>query len=119
VPAFALIVQSVWTAVLCLSGTYNQLLNYVIFAALLFYVATTAGLFILRRTRAGVPRPYRALGYPVLPALYILLAAGVAVLLLLAPTTRTESVSGLVLVLIGIPVFYLWRRVERPAVAAD
>lgn len=118
VPAFALIVQSIWTAVLCLTGTYNQLLNYVIFAALLFYVATTAGLFILRRTRAGVPRPYRALGYPVLPALYILLAAGVAVLLLLAPTTRTESVSGLVLVLIGIPVFYLWRRVERPAVGA-
>jgi basic amino acid/polyamine antiporter, APA family len=118
VPAFALIVQSVWTAVLCLTGTYNQLLNYVIFAALLFYVATTTGLFILRRTRAGVPRPYRALGYPVLPALYILLAAGVAVLLLLAPTTRTESVSGLVLVLIGIPVFYLWRRAERPAVAA-
>jgi APA family basic amino acid/polyamine antiporter len=119
VPAFALIVQSLWTAVLCLTGTYNQLLNYVIFAALLFYVATTTGLFILRRTRAGVPRPYRALGYPVLPALYILLAAGVAVLLLLAPTTRTESVSGLVLVLVGIPVFYLWRRVERPAVAAS
>ena len=65
-----------------------------------------------------MPRPYKALGYPVLPALYILLAAGVAVLLLLAPTTRTESVSGLVLVLIGIPVFYLWRRAERPAVAA-
>lgn len=118
VPAFALIVQSVWTAILCLTGTYNQLLNYVIFAALLFYVATTLGLFILRRTRAGAPRPYRALGYPVLPALYIVLAAGVAVLLLLAPTTRTESVSGLVLVLIGIPVFYLWRRAERPAVAA-
>jgi APA family basic amino acid/polyamine antiporter len=119
VPAFALIVQSLWTAVLCLTGTYNQLLNYVIFAALLFYVATTAGLFVLRRTRAGVPRPYRALGYPVLPALYILLAAGVAVLLLLAPTTRTESVSGLVLVLVGIPVFYLWRRAARPAVAAS
>lgn len=118
VPAFALVVQSVWTAVLCLTGTYNQLLNYVIFAALVFYVATTLGLFILRRTRAGVARPYRALGYPVLPALYILLAAGVAVLLLLAPTTRTESVSGLVLVLVGIPVFYLWRRVERPSVAA-
>jgi basic amino acid/polyamine antiporter, APA family len=118
VPAFALIVQSVWTAILCLTGTYNQLLNYVIFAALLFYVFTTSGLFILRRTRAGVARPYRAVGYPVLPALYILLSAGVMVLLLLAPTTRTESVSGLVLVLIGIPVFYIWRRLERPAIAA-
>jgi APA family basic amino acid/polyamine antiporter len=117
VPAFALIVQSVWTAILCLTGTYNQLLNYVIFAALLFYAFTTAGLFILRRTRPDADRPYRVLGYPVLPALYILMSIGVMVLLLLSPTTRTESISGLVLVLIGIPVFYLWRRVEGPAIA--
>ena len=115
VPAFALIVQSVWTAILCLTGTYNQLLNYVIFAALLFYVFTTAGLFVLRSKRPDAPRPYRAFGYPVLPLIYILLCCGVMVLLLLSPTTRTEAVSGLVLVLIGIPVFYLWRRVERPS----
>ncbi len=114
VPAFALIVQSVWTALLCLTGTYNQLLNYVIFAALLFYAFTTAGLFILRARRPDLPRPYKAAGYPVLPALYILLCCSVMVLLLLSPTTRTESISGLVLVLIGIPVFYLWRGVERP-----
>jgi APA family basic amino acid/polyamine antiporter len=114
VPAFALIVQSIWTAILCLTGTYNQLLNYVIFAALLFYVFTTAGLFILRSKLPDAPRPYRTLGYPVLPLLYIVLCCGVMVLLLLSPTTRTEAVSGLVLVLVGIPVFYLWRRVERP-----
>jgi APA family basic amino acid/polyamine antiporter len=114
VPAFALIVQSVWTAFLCLTGTYNQLLNYVIFAALLFYVFTTAGLFILRAKRPDAVRPYRAFGYPLLPMLYILLCCGVMILLLLSPTTRTEAVSGLVLVLIGIPVFYLWRRGERP-----
>jgi APA family basic amino acid/polyamine antiporter len=118
VPAFALVVQSIWTAILCLTGTYNQLLNYVIFAALLFYVFTTTGLFILRRTRPDAERPYRAVGYPLLPALYILLSLGVMVLLLLSPTTRTESISGLVLVLIGVPVFYLWRRVERGAPAA-
>jgi len=117
VPAFALIVQSVWTALLCLSGTYNQLLNYVIFAALLFYVFTTAGLFILRARRPDIVRPYKAFGYPVLPLLYILLCSGVMVLLLLSPTTRTEAVSGIVLVLIGIPVYYLWRRVEGPAIA--
>ena len=114
VPAFALVVQSIWTAFLCLTGTYNQLLNYVIFAALLFYVFTTAGLFILRARRPDLDRPYRTVGYPVLPLLYILLCCGVMVLLLLSPATRTEAVSGLVLVLIGIPVFYLWRRVERP-----
>jgi APA family basic amino acid/polyamine antiporter len=115
VPAFALIVQSIWTAVLCLTGTYGQLLNYVIFAALLFYAFTTTGLFILRRTRADMPRPYRAVGYPFLPALYIVLCCAVMLLLLLSPTTRTESISGLVLVLIGIPVFYLWRRAEGTA----
>jgi APA family basic amino acid/polyamine antiporter len=115
VPAFALVVQSIWTAILCLTGTYGQLLNYVIFAALLFYAFTTLGLFMLRKQKPDTPRPYRAVGYPVLPALYIVLCCGVMALLLLSPTTRTESISGLVLVLIGIPVFYLWRRIERPA----
>ena len=112
VPATALVLQAVWTGVLCLSGTYGQLLNYVIFAALVFYVLTTVGLFILRVKRPELHRPYKAVGYPVLPALYIALAAGVMVLILLSPTSRTEAVSGLVLVLIGIPVYYLWRTVE-------
>jgi basic amino acid/polyamine antiporter, APA family len=112
VPATALILQTAWTALLCLSGTYGQLLNYVIFAALVFYVLTTLGLFILRAKRPDIERPYKALGYPVLPALYIALAAGVMILILLSPTSRTEAVSGLVLVLIGIPVYFLWRKVE-------
>ena len=116
VPAFALILQLIWTAILCLTGTYGQLLNYVIFAALLFYALTTAGLFILRAKRPDVPRPYRAFGYPVLPALYVALCCAVMLLLLLSPTTRTESIFGLVLVLIGIPVFHVWRRVEGPTV---
>jgi APA family basic amino acid/polyamine antiporter len=112
VPSFALIVQSVWVSLLCLTGTYGQLLDYVIFAALIFYVLTTIGLFILRVKQPDMERPYRAVGYPVLPALYILLAGSVAVILLLAPQTRTQSIFGLVLVLIGIPVYALWRRVE-------
>jgi APA family basic amino acid/polyamine antiporter len=112
VPAFALVLQSVWTAMLCLTGTYNQLLNYVIFAALVFYVLTTAGLFILRVKRPDAERPYRALGYPFLPALYIVLAASVMVLILLSPSSRQEAISGLVLVIIGIPVYFLWRKVE-------
>jgi basic amino acid/polyamine antiporter, APA family len=112
VPAFALIVQTVWTALLCLTGTYGQLLDYVIFAALVFYVLTTVGLFILRAKKPDMPRPYKALGYPVLPALYIALAGGVMVLIMLAPTSRFQAVSGLVLVLIGIPVYFLWRKAE-------
>jgi basic amino acid/polyamine antiporter, APA family len=115
VPRAALILQTVWTALLCLTGTYGQLLNYVIFAALVFYALTTIGLFILRRRAPDLPRPYRAFGYPVLPALYIALTAGVMVLLLLSPTTRTEAVSGLVLVLLGVPVYFLWRKVETRA----
>ena len=112
VPATALVLQTIWTALLCLTGTYGQLLNYVIFAALVFYVATTIGLFILRAKRPDIERPYKAIGYPVLPALYIALAGGVMILLLLSPTSRTEAVSGLVLVLIGIPVYFLWRKAE-------
>lgn len=109
VPAFALGIQAVWTSLLCLTGTYGQLLDYVIFAQLLFYAATTAGLFVLRSKRPDVERPYRAIGYPVLPALYIILALAVAVMLLLAAKTRAQALSGLVIVLIGIPVYYFWR----------
>lgn len=112
VPAAGLLLQTVWTALLCLTGTYNQLLNYVIFAALVFYVLTTVGLFILRARRPEAERPYRALGYPVLPALYIALAGGVMLLILLSPTSRTEAVSGLALVLVGIPVYFMWRKAE-------
>jgi APA family basic amino acid/polyamine antiporter len=76
-------------------------------------VLTTIGLFILRTKRPDAHRPYRAVGYPVLPALYIVLAAAVMLLILLSPTSRTEAVSGLVVVLLGVPVYWLWRRVDR------
>ncbi|HKN67376.1 MAG TPA: amino acid permease [Gemmatimonadaceae bacterium] len=112
VPAAGLIVQSVWTALLCLTGSYGQLLNYVIFAALVFYALTTIGLFILRAKRPDAERPYRALGYPVLPAVYIALTTLVMLLILMSPSTRQDAFLGLVLVLIGIPVYFLWRRAE-------
>jgi len=112
VPATALIVQSVWTSLLCLTGTYGQLLNYVIFAALLFYAATTVGLFRLRAKRPDAERPYRVVGYPILPALYILLTSAIAIALLISDKTRSEAVSGLVLVAIGVPVYFLWRKTE-------
>jgi len=115
VPAAGLVIQALWTSILCLTGTYSQLLNYVIFASLTFYVFTVIGLFILRKKLPDAERPYRAIGYPFLPALYIVLAAGVALILLVAPQTRAQALSGLGLVLVGIPVFYLWRkRVPAP-----
>jgi APA family basic amino acid/polyamine antiporter len=121
VPAAALILQAVWASLLCLTGTYSQLLDFVIFAGLLFYVSTTIGLFILRYKRPDAERPYRAFGYPVVPALYILSAAAIAVILLISGKTRTQAISGLVLVLIGVPIYYLWRKLEgsrQPAEAA-
>jgi APA family basic amino acid/polyamine antiporter len=106
VPVWALGVQGVWTAALTLTGTYGQLLDYVIFAALVFYVLTMVALFRLRATRPAMERPYRAFGYPVVPGLYALAALGVALTLLIAKPVY--SFSGLTLVLLGIPVYFLW-----------
>jgi APA family basic amino acid/polyamine antiporter len=117
VPSLALIVQAIWTSLLCLTGTYGQLLDYVIFAALIFYALTTIGLFILRSKRPDAERPYRAIGYPVLPALYIVLASTIAVVLLIADKTRAQALSGLVLVALGVPIYFVWRMVNPPAKA--
>lgn len=119
VPGFALVVQSLWISVLCLTGTYGQLVDYVIFAALVFYCLTTIGLFVLRHTRPDAPRPYRAIGYPVLPGLYVVLAGSLAVILLLAEKTRAQAMAGLVIVLLGIPVFSLWRGWSRARPVGD
>jgi APA family basic amino acid/polyamine antiporter len=115
-PAVSLVIQAIWTCILCLSGTYNQLLNYVIFAVLVFYVLTIAGLFVLRYKRPDAERPYRAIGYPLLPAVYIVLAVYIDVVLLLYQPQYTWP--GLIIVLLGIPVYYAWsRRSAAPATA--
>ena len=116
VPAAGLIVQSIWVALLCLTGSYNQLLNYVIFAALVFYALTTIGLFMLRAKRPDIERPYRVLGYPILPALYIALTTAVMLLILLSPSTRQDAFLGLAIVVIGVPVYFIWRAVEQAPV---
>jgi APA family basic amino acid/polyamine antiporter len=112
-PVFGLIAQALWTMVLCVSGTYSELLNYVIFAALLFYLLTAVALFRLRRIRPDVPRPVKAFGYPVLPALYIVAIAFLLVVLLVDPKQRLYSGLGLLIVLLGVPVYGLWRRTAR------
>jgi len=115
-PGVALMVQCAWACVLCLSGTYNQLLDFLIFAELIFYILTLAGLFVLRRTRPTMDRPYRAVGYPVLPALYILMALFLEVQLLRYKPQNTWP--GLIIVLIGLPVYLLWRMMSRNRNAA-
>jgi basic amino acid/polyamine antiporter, APA family len=110
VPANSLWLQWAWTCLLCLSGSYGQLLDYVIFAVLVFYILTIAGLFILRRTQPDAPRPYRAFGYPVLPALYIAMATWICVVLLRYKPQYTWP--GLILVLLGVPVYFVWTKMK-------
>ena len=107
-PVASLWMQWAWTCLLCLSGSYSQLLDYVIFAVLVFYVLTIGGLFVLRRTRPEAERPYKAVGYPVLPALYIVLAAWICGVLLRYKPQFTWP--GLLLVLLGVPVYAIWTR---------
>jgi len=139
VPAFGLVLQCVWTCLLVLPRTrtldatgapvvdaisgeptygnlYNDLLNWVIFAVLIFYVLTIAGLFVLRRKRPDAERPYRAFGYPVVPALYIVAASTIALVLLLYRTKT--SLPGLAIVLTGVPIYWLWKRRASGAAAA-
>ncbi|MEG9435214.1 amino acid permease [Edaphobacter sp. HDX4] len=115
-PVNSLWVQCVWTCLLCLSGSYGQLLDYVIFAVLIFYILTIMGLFVLRRTRPEAPRPYRAFGYPVLPALYIVMAAWICLVLLRYKPQYTWP--GLIIVLLGVPVYLVWRR-QGAAIEAE
>ena len=107
-PAISLGVQALWTCVLCLSGSYGQLLDYTMFAVLVFYILTLVGLFVLRRTQPDAPRPYKAFGYPYLPAIYILMALYIDVVLLRYKPQYTWP--GLIIVLLGIPVYYWWSR---------
>ena len=123
VPSQGLLLQGVWAALLVLARTrlvdpatgavtygnlYSDLLDYVVFAVLIFYVLTIYGLFVLRRKRPDANRPYRAFGYPVIPAMYIIVALAIMVILLLYKTQTTWP--GLVIVLLGVPVYFLWSR---------
>jgi APA family basic amino acid/polyamine antiporter len=118
VPGIALVYQGIWIVVLILLRTrkpdgtygnlYSNLLDYVVFAALLFYALTIVGIFVLRRRRPNAERPYKAFGYPLVPLLYIVAATGIMVVLLLYETQTAGM--GMVIVLLGLPVYWLWHR---------
>ena len=110
-PKFGLVAQAVWAGILCISGSYGQLLDYVVFAALIFYLLTTVALFRLRRTQPELPRPVKAFGYPVLPALYIV--ANAFLLIVLLVQRPVYSGAGLGIVALGVPVYLFWRRTAR------
>lgn len=111
VPATALWVQALWASLLCLTGTYGDLLDYVVFAVLVFYILTISGIFVLRRKRPDTERPVKAFGYPILPAMYILAAVGICVALLIYKPTYTWP--GVGIVLLGIPVYVVWNTLRR------
>ncbi len=111
VPGFAIALQGVWSVLLCLSGTYSDLLDYVIFAVLIFFTLTILAIFILRVKKPDIERPYKAFGYPVIPAIYILTTTAISVILLIYKPDYTFP--GLGIVLLGIPVFYFWRKSSK------
>lgn len=119
VPAWALMFQGLWAAALVLPRTFNSatnsygnlysnLLDYVVSSALIFYILTIAGVFRLRATRPNADRPYKAFGYPVVPALYIV--GALTILLVLFAYRSSTTWPGLVIVLLGVPVYFMWRR---------
>jgi len=111
VPGLSITVQGVWSILLCLSGTYSNLLDYVIFAVLLFFALTILAIFILRKKQPDIPRPYKAFGYPAIPSLYIITTTAIMIILLIFKPLYTFP--GLGIVLLGIPVFFIWDHNRR------
>jgi APA family basic amino acid/polyamine antiporter len=108
VPAKSLLFQCVWACILCLTGSYSQLLDYIIIASLLFYIFTIFGIFILRKKQPTAERPYKVFAYPFLPILYIILAAGISVDLLFNDTK--DTLPGLAIILLGIPFYFILQK---------
>ncbi len=111
VPGFALIIQGAWSILLCMSGTYNNLLDFVIFAVLIFFALTILAIFVLRVKKPDVHRPYKAFGYPVIPAIYII--ATVFIMFILLKYKPNYTYPGLIIVLAGIPVYYIWKKLNK------
>ena len=107
VPAVGLVLQGMWSILLVFSGSYDELLDFVMFTVIVFYVLTVVGLFVLRCRQPDLDRPYRAFGYPVLPGLYVLACVAICVVLLIVKPENTWP--GLIMTLAGIPVYFFWR----------
>ena len=110
VPAKALWLQCLWASLLCLSGTYGELLNYCTFGSLIFYMVTIGGIFVLRKKEPNAERPYKAFGFPVVPALYIAVTLSICLILLIDEKTRFDTGMGLLIAAVGIPVYYFTKK---------
>ena len=107
-PSFAIVIQAVWASFLALTGTFEQILTYVIFVSIIFWIAAAASVYTLRRKFPDLERPYKTWGYPYTPAIFILVSLGILVNTLIE--SPLESLAGLGFILIGIPVFYYWNK---------
>lgn len=107
-PGFSLAIQAIWASLLALTGTFEQLFTFAMFAGILFWVLAAAAIFTLRKKCPGLPRPYKAWGYPVIPMIFILALSGILLNTLIR--RPIESLAGVALMVVGIPVFYLWDR---------
>jgi APA family basic amino acid/polyamine antiporter len=116
-PAFALIGQSLWAAVLTVSGRYDKLYTYVMFGMVLSYTLTVIGLFVLRRKRPNAPRPYRCAGYPWLPGLYVLVIGAWTLNTIF--TRPVEAALGAGIVLLGVPGYLYWKHSGKKAIAVQ
>jgi|RhiMetdeSRZDD1v2_1073273.scaffolds.fasta_scaffold10618_5 APA family basic amino acid/polyamine antiporter len=115
-PVWAIVAQSTWGCVLALSGTFDQITNYAIFALWLFFGVTVSAVFVLRRTMPEVDRPYRTVGYPFVPLLFILVAAWLVINSII--TSPVESLVGLLLIALGLPVYLYFKR-HRGRITAE
>jgi len=116
-PVFSLVLQGIWASALALSGGYTALFTYVMFMMVLSYVLTVVALFVLRRKMPDAPRPYRCTGYPWLPGLYVILGSIWAIIA--AKEKTRETGYGVLIVLLGVPLYYYWRRQKQAAARAD
>ncbi|HZE22805.1 MAG TPA: amino acid permease, partial [Blattabacteriaceae bacterium] len=110
-PVMSLVLQAIWASVLALSGKYDELFTYVMFMMVLSYVLTVAGLFILRRTKPDLPRPYRCTGYPWMPAIYVVLGSLWAINA--AVEKKKETLVGTAIVLLGVPFYFYWKKQRK------
>ncbi len=116
VPAAAVLMQAVWACVLAASGTYDQLTDYVVFASWIFYGLATSAVFVLRFRAPDLPRPYKTLGYPAVPLVFVMAAAWLVVNTLI--NRPVESVAGLVLIALGLPVYWYFRVAKHSALSS-
>jgi len=117
VPVFAVVIQAVWSSVLAVSGTFDQLTDCLLFASWIFYGLVTSSVFVLRRKLPDLPRPYRTLGYPLVPLAFVLVSSWLVINTFIEK--RVESVTGIVLILLGLPIYWYFRRSQRRGAAGE